>query len=676
METKTLVLIIAAAILALGIACFQYIYKTKHKTSKYWFLAFLRFLSVFLLLILLINPTIKQKRLYTEKPKLIVALDNSSSVQHLNQSEAALSFVSEIKNQSEINDRFDLQYYSFAEGLQNEMRSGFNQKQTNISKTLDQIDQIYKNTNAATLLITDGNQTYGKDYQFTTSTKKQAIYPVVLGDSTIVVDTKIERLNVNRYAYLKNKFPIEIITTYSGSDKVDTKLKIIQGNTTVYSKDISFSKEQNSQVINLTLPANKSGVKKFKALLVPVTNENNTINNSKTFAVEIIDQKTNAVIISDIIHPDIGALKRVIESNERRKVTIVKPHEVRGLSGYQFVILYQPNTKFNGVYTKLKTDQKNYLTITGAKTDWLFLNRIQDKYKQEITRQTEYYIPRFNPNYNTFLTSDLGFEDYPPLVGTFGQTNLSASSDYLLYRSIGGISTEDPLLITLEQANVKEAVLFGEGIWRWRAHSYLEEQSFETFDNFFGKLIQYLSSNKPKSRLNTLSESFYYGNSSIKIQAEYFTKNYEFDARANLNIVVKNKKTSDSQSIPMVLKSNVYEVELSNFPAGEYSYTVLVRNENIKKSGEFTILEYDVEQQFLNADVTKLKQLATNTNGKAYYVYQKEELFKYLMQDKRYQTVQKSKESVVSIIDWKYLLGVLLCMLALEWFIRKYKGLI
>lgn len=676
MQTETILLIIGAGILSLAIALFQYNYRAKNRNKKNLFFAFLRFLSVFVLLILLINPTFKQKTYYTEKPNLVIAVDNSASIKHLQQDQLVSNLTQTIKEDQGLNDRFDIRYYSFAENLRDSLPLTFDQKQTNISKILQDLDQIYKKGIAPTVLITDGNQTYGRDYQFTTSKHKQAIYPVVIGDTTTVADLKIQQLNVNRYAYLKNKFPVEVIATYSGNKEINTKFEITSGNAILFSQPITFSEEKNSKVINLTLPANRAGVLQYRARLAPIENEKNTINNSKVFAVEVIDQKTTVLLISQIVHPDIGAIKKSIESNERRKLIIKKPIEVKTLDPYQMVILYQPNSRFIDIYQKLEDKRMNHFTITGSKTDWVFLNASQNKYKQEITRQTEYYLPRFNSNYGTFLLNDLGFEGYPPLIGTFGETSIKTTHDPLLYRTIGNITTQEPLLFTIEDNGRREAVLLGEGLWRWRAQNYLDNKNFETFDDFFGKLIQYLASNKTKSRLNTISESFYYGNSSIKIRAEYFTKNYEFDRRGNLRIAVKNTETEASQTIPMILKNNTYEADLSSLSSGNYNYTVSVIGENISKSGTFTVLEYDVEQQFLSADVTKLKQIATNTKGASYFPNQQKQMLSDLLNDSRYQTIQKSKEKVVSLIDWKYLLGLLILLLGLEWFARKYNGLI
>ncbi|AXT55476.1 VWA domain-containing protein [Aquimarina sp. AD1] len=676
MQIQNIGLIIAAGVIAIVIALFQYMYKAKNRNKKNLFFAFLRFLSIFALLILLINPTFRKNTYYIEKPTLVFAVDNSSSIKHLKQDEQVSQFIGRIKDNPELKERFDVKYYSFSDVLKDSLGLTFDEKQTNISEALESLDQIYKNTNAPTVLITDGNQTYGRDYQFSSVNYKQQVYPIVIGDTTVVTDTKIQQLNVNKYAYLKNKFPVEVILTYSGTGNINTSFEIRSGKNIVYSKPVSFSEENNSTVINFTLPASSAGVLKYSARLAPIENEKNVINNKKDFAVEVIDQKTNVLLISDLTHPDLGAIKKSIESNERRSLTISRPSEVKDIEEYQLIILYQPNARFRAVYEKIKTARKNYFTITGSKTDWVFLNKSQNVYRQEITRQTEYYLPRFNPNYGTFLLEDIGFNDYPPLIGTFGEIHMKSSYDVLLQRNIGNIKTGEPLLATIEDNGVREAILFGEGIWRWRAQSYLDNKSFESFDDFFGRLVQYLASNKQKSRLNTISESFYYGNSSIKVKAEYFTKNYEFDRRGNLNIVVKNKDTEASQTIPMLLKNSSYEADLSSFASGNYEYTVVVVGENISRSGSFSILDYDVEQQLLNADVTKLRQVATNTKGTAYFMNQIDGLVSDLIEDQRYQAIQKSKENIVSLIDWTYLLMIIILLLSIEWFMRKYNGLI
>lgn len=676
MSTETIVLIIATFIASILISLFQY-YKSIKKGDKVAFLfSFLRCVSIFALLLLIINPSFKKKTYFSEKPKLVVAVDNSSSIKHLDLDDNVNQLVEKLKVHSDLNKRFDLQFYSFSENIGDTLALTYDGKQTNIGKSLEQLEQVYKNSIAPVILISDGNQTYGKDYQYLGSGFKQQIYPMAVGDTSAVFDTRINRLNVNRYAFLKNKFPVEIFLSYNGYEAVNTTLNISSGSTNVYKKSISFSKDKTSEIINFSLPASSPGVQIFEVNLQPITGEKNVINNKTSFAIEVIDQKTNVLVVSSITHPDIGAFKKSIESNERRSVTVLKPEDATNLDENQLVILYQPNSRFNTLFEQIKQQKKNYFIVAASSTDWVFLNRVQEKYRQEITRQTEYYLPRFNTNYSSFLIEDFGFDDFPPLLGNFGEININGITDVILYRDINEIETSDPLLLTSEEDGIRTGMLLGEGIWRWRAYAYLKNENFEQFDELVSKIIQYLSSNKKKSRLSTTANPFYYGNTGVLIKAEYFTKNYEFDSRGNLQIDLENKETGATQTVPMLLKNNSYEINLSSLQAGTYDFTVRVIGENLANSGTFNVLDYDVEQQFIGSDVTKLNQLATNVNGQLYYEDQIDMLIKNLISEDRYKIVQKSNETVVSLIDWKYLLAIIILALAAEWFLRKYYGYI
>ena len=676
MQTETIIYIILSGILALSIALFQYLYKSKKGKLNIYFTG-LRFITIFSVLLLLVNPKFEQVSLYIEKPNLVIAVDNSSSIVHLDRDNSAKSFVENVKNNTALYNKFNVDIYTFGKDLNTTDSIAFSEQQTDIDKAFHQLSQIYKNTISPTLLITDGNQTYGNDYTFSAATFKQPIYSIILGDTITYSDLKIQQLNVNRYAYLKNRFPVETIVVYNGNDNVTTRFQITSGNTIVHSEQINLNKSNNSKVINFTLPASGVGVHSYKAQIQPINSEKNIINNSKNFAVEVIDQKTEVAIVSSFSHPDLGALKKSIESNEQRKVTFLKPLDaVNQINDFQLTILYQPNDYFKKLFEVLDEKNKNRFVITGTQTDWRFLNTANENYTHSLTNQTEDYLAELNTNYATFIVEDLDFESLPPLKSSFGDIKFSTPIETILYKKIGSISTENPLLATFETNSKREAILFGENLWQWRAQSYLNVKSFNEFDNFMGKLVQYLASNKRRNRLNVDYESFYNGNTSIIIKAQFFNKNYEFDNRESLNITVKNTITEEINVFPFVLKNNSYQVDLSSLPASEYSFTVKASKENVSKSGNFKILDYSIEQQFLNANVTKLQQIATNSKGSSYFIENYDGLVNELLNDNRYASIQKSNKKSIPLIDWKYLLILIALSLAVEWFLRKYNGLI
>lgn len=677
MQTETILYIIIAGILALLVALFQYMYKSKKRSKRYVLLTFLRFLTLFSVLLLLINPKFEKVTYFNEKPNLVIAVDNSESVSYLKQNEKAKQLLDDLQSNKDLNERFNLDVYSFGKELKPLDSLTFNERQSNVAQVFDNLNQVYNTSIAPKIVISDGNQTYGNDYEFATNKYKQPIFPIVLGDTIQHTDLKIEQLNVNRYAYLKNKFPIEIIAVYNGKSSVSTELKITSGNATVYSQSLNFNTTNSSQVINVTLPANSVGVQTYKATLIPLENEKNVVNNIKNFAVEVIDQKTNVAIVSDILHPDLGAFKKAIESNEQRQATILKPNEfLNNSNDFQLVIVYQPNNNFKLFYDEIAKLNLNKFTVLGNNTTWSALNNYQSNYKQDITNQTENFQPTLNANYATFIVDDLNFSDFPPLETEFGETEFSIPFETILYKTINGRQINEPLLATFEINDRREAVLNGEGIWRWRAQSYLDDQSFENFDNFIGKLVQYLSSNQKRNRLNVTYESFYNGNDNITVAAQFFNKNYEFDDTANLQITLKSKDDQSTKTYPFLLKNNSYEVDLSGLPAGDYEFTVSVGSENISTSGVFKVLDYNVEQQFLNANVSKLQKLSANSQGTSYFIDNTNNLISDLLNDKRFVTIQKSTKNTMPLIDWQWLLAIIVLSLAAEWFIRKYNGLI
>ena len=147
-----------------------------------------------------------------------------------------------------------------------------------------------------------------------------------------MADLKISQLNANKYAFYKNKFPVEVFLQYAGKQNVTASFSISQGNNVVVKQSVSFSASKNTATLNLLLPADKVGLQLYQAKISSNLTEKNKYNNVKNFAVEVQDQKTAIAIVSAIDHPDIGAFKRAIETNAQRKVTVVKPNQINKAS--------------------------------------------------------------------------------------------------------------------------------------------------------------------------------------------------------------------------------------------------------------------------------------------------------------------------------------------------------
>ena len=671
LDTRTLIYIIIAILLSIAIAVFQYFYKTKNNSKINILLFVLKATSLFLLILLFINPQIETIEKVNSKPVLSVLVDNSLSIKYFKEDKKVASILKKLQQHKEIQDKFNVQLFSFGAKITVlEDSLSFSEIKTDISQVIKSVNELNKKTLNASILISDGNQTSGNDYGYINA--KSKIYPIVVGDTTLYQDLQISQLNVNKYSYIKNKFPVEAMFYYEGKEKVNATFSISNGGKKVFSKRLQFSPSNPVQTVSTNLTSDKKGIQYYSAAISKIENEKNTKNNYQNFSVEVIDEQTKVLVLSSFLHPDLGAIKKAIESNKQRNVTIALVNDKNiNYADYQFFVFYQPNSYFKKVFEKMPS---NYLVISGTKTDWSFLNAQQLGLAKEAINQTEDYLATYNTSFLTFLQKDIGFNEFPPLRDKFGTVQLTNDAQTLLYQKFSGVETKQPLLTTIEKNDKKHAVLFGEGIWKWRAASFLKEQNFEAFDVFLGNLVQYLASNKKRKILDVKSERLYTANAPISISAFYVDKNYQFDNRASLELTVTNTKTKSKKVIPFSLINNSYQVSVEGLLAGEYSYKVSVENQKINSYGKFKITDYQIEEQFTNANHKKLNSLAVKTKGKLFYADKIEELLQELTTDTSYYTVQKSNIKKQNLIDWKWVLFLTITLFSFEWFIRKYYG--
>jgi len=624
-------------------------------------------------MLVLLNPSITKESIINQKAKLSVLVDNSSSITFFKKDSLVHAILQNFKTHKKLNKRFDINYYSFGNLFQQSDSFSFDENQTDISMPLERISKIQKNASNAIVLLSDGNQTIGNDYQYTSI--KDPVFPVVIGDTTKYQDVKIAQINVNRYSFINNQFPVESILQYEGTQTIKLRYSLENNGKIIFSERINFSEKNNSHILKTFIKASKEGTNFFTSKIEYLENEKNVVNNSKNFSVEVIDKQSEILIVSSFYHPDLGALKKAIESDKQRKVTIrIVDNKNIQLNNYQLVVLYQPNNKFNIIIDQLNSNKSSFMLITGSKTDWLFLNNKSLGINKKNINQLENYSARFYNGFLNFSQKNIGFENLPPMIDYYGETTVSIPHQTLLYQSINGFSSQNPLLATANHNNQKKVFLFGEGLWKWRSSSFLKNDSFQYFDEFIGNLVQYASNKKIRNRLDLDINSFYNANSSIQIGAFYVDENYQFDDRATILFTIKNKNSKKKQTFPFSLSGSSYQLELTSLEAGEYEYTIEVDGRNISKKGTFKVNEFLVEEQFTNANSYKLELLAQKTAGKLYFEDKYRLLIDDLTNDTRFSTIQKSKKTIDKLVNWQWLMLLIIGLLSLEWFIRKYIG--
>ena len=675
MTLQNVLWIALCAVIAFGGVWYLYFFRSKNYPSKY-LLASLRFIGFMGILLLLIPLNIEKVTPFTEKQGLILLLDNSGSAGREPAREQILRARELFGGDPQLRDRFDLSTYVFGKSLRRSDSLDFSENGTDITSALESLSRGYLDENASVVLITDGIENQGRSLG--AEAKSYApVYPVVVGDTTRYEDIRIDQVNLNRYAFLDNQFPVEILVSYSGAGPANLSLSLLDNGRRVFQQELQMKAGRSTERVNVLLKADKVGYHQITASVPALEDERNIRNNRQVAGIEVIDETTQITIVSAHPHPDLGMLKRSIEANEQRQARVIKPSEAASLAGdTDLWIFFQPDSSFRSAYDLLGSAQTPLLTITGGLTDWNFLNAVQGSFTLEEAGPEEELLPELNPSFGYFDVAQWDVSDFPPLEGDLGEYQIFPPNEWLLGQRVKGISLNEPLFALIRGEKRREAVIFGSGLWKWRMNVFASSGTFQDFDSILGKLWLFLTAGQNTERLSLEYQSLYNGQQPTVIRARFFDQALRFDPQARLNLQLYDSTGTEQASYPIPLGKGYYEADISNLAPGFYSFEVVAEGTEFRKSGQFRLLAFELENQQLRSNIQGLNRLAEESGGTLYYPSDMIRLKDSLLGQDRFRPVRRSRRNVVSLIDYRWLLILIASALGAEWFIRKYNGLL
>lgn len=644
----------------------------------------LRFLSVSLLSFLLLSPVIKSRFIDKIPPKIVLSHDNSSSIllsfKQLDSTTYTNSFTA---LQKALEQKYATDFYTFSDKLNLNDTLNFKGKRSNLSNALQDINNNYFNQNiGAVIIATDGIFNEGVNPIYTDFSFP--IYAIALGDTVQQKDLKVSYVGANKIAYLGDKVDVNVdLEAYNLKGK-NFDIKVLNKGNSVFSKSFSLAKDYEEQKVNFTIDANSLGIQKYTVKLSELENEVTYENNSLDFYIDVIDSRQKILILANAPHPDIAALKQSISLNKNLDLDIqyIKNYTAN-LSKYNLVILHQlpsENNKAAQIFADIKKEKIPFLMVAGSQTDFAAFNTSQDIVNVKASGQNTNDVSVFlDANFNAFTLDEATrskLEEFPPLVVPFGNFNAAANAKILLKQKIGNVATDYPVLVFQENFGVKSAVFIGEGLWCWRLHDYLENENHEAFDEIFSKTINFLAlkSDKRKFRVNTPKNTFF-ETEEVVLEAELYNESYEL---VNTPEVILNLKNEKGEDFPLSFSrtNNAYQLKTNNLPVGDYIYSAKTNydGKNYNAQGLFSIQALQLEALQTRANHQLLFQLAEKTGGKVFYPNQIEELQNLILNKEDIRPTLFETFKTRSIIHLKWIFFLILSLLSVEWFMRKYNG--
>ena len=684
--------ILFCALLGLAVTAILYFRDKTFKdqpNSLSWLLSVIRFLTVTFLSMLLLSPLLRSMITETKKPVVVLAQDQSESIlADMNEEEVA-KYKTDFENlRSTLSKDYDVKQYAFGGSVREGIDFNFTDKVSNISDLLKNLYDLYSNQNlGAVVLATDGIYNEGSNPIYAGTKLSAPIYSIALGDTTAKKDLILKRVFHNKIAYLGDKFSIQVdigAKNCSGSNTNLNIAKIENGKSNrIKQIPIAINKNDFFNTQEIILDADRSGVQRFRISLNTVQGEVTTANNSKDIFIDVLDARQKILIVANSPHPDIAAIKQGISKNKNYEVTTTYVSNLKvNVAEYDFVILHQlPSTTNDASAVLQALYDKNIprLYIVGSQTNLSKFSKIQPLIKiSGDGRNTDDVQAGLAPVFSLFTISDELKNELPkfsPLLAPFGEFKESGNAEILLYQRIGKIDTKKPLLLFGEQNNIKMGVLCAEGIWKWRLFDFLQHQNHDIFDEVIGKSITYLALKEDKRKFRiSMDKNIFNENEKVVFDAELYNQSYELINEPDASLTITNSSGKDF-NFTFNKKANAYTLNAGFFPVGNYNYRGTVNNagEQLTYNGQFSVQPVQLEIFETTADHGVLQLLSEKYGGSLVYPNNINSIATTL-QENPIKPVQYNTSKTRSIINVKWIFFLLLGLLILEWFVRRYFG--
>ena len=655
-----------------------------------WGLGAARFLTVSLLSILLLSPLLKSLEVQNKKPMVILAQDQSESIV-ADWSEEEQQRYQEEFNRLErgLEEEYELKTYAFGENVREGIDFNFEDKVSNIAQMLSSVFDLYSNQNlGAVILATDGIYNEGSNPVYLGNRLAVPVYTIALGDTTPKKDLVLKRALHNRIAYLGDRFSVQIDIAAQNAAGNNTTLNVfkVEGGNLQRLEQIPVKIDRNDffTTREVILDANKSGVQRYRLSLSQLSGEVGTVNNSKDIFIDVLDARQKILVLANSPHPDITAIRQSLERNKNYDVQISYANDLRvDVGSFDFVILHQLPSQRNpstSILNTLRDRNIPRMFIAGLQTDFNRLNNSQKLIEIRASgRNSNEVQATIADGFGLFTIDPQLKEDLPnfaPLTAAFGEFEAKPGASVLLYQRIGKVDTRYPLLLMGDEDGTRVGVLCAEGVWKWRLFDFLQNQNHSLFEEFLGKPVQYVSlkEDKRKFRIN-LTKAIFDENEPVFFDAELYNQSYELINEPDVSMIITNSEGNEF-NYTFNKTENAYTLNAGVLPVDNYSFssTVINNGQTLTYNGQFSVQPIQLEVYETTADHNLLRLLSDQFGGTLNYPGQLASIAEHIQGKDTVKPIIYTNTKTRPVINLKWIFFLLMILLSIEWFFRRYFG--
>ena len=647
-----------------------------------------RALLLFFIFFLLLGPLFSWKQQVVHKPLLMLAVDNSKSMVLRKDSNFLRS---EFKQQllsfkEKLEEQYQIREVLFDGKIRETDTISFDGKSSQMSQVFDEASESFANEHGgAIVLVSDGIVNKGINPLYARQDLKIPVFTLASGDTSTFRDLWIHQPRYNELVFEGNKFQLAALIQAEDLKGRSANVQVIENGKVIFQKSYSINDKQSLIPFSCELEAGKEGVHQYSIVLNRIQGERTLSNNQIQLAIQVLKSKQKIVLVYQSPHPDISAIKQILASNKNLDIEVssLAEHKSEKIKQADLYILHQvPGIRAEGLglIKDLNEAGVPQLYVLGAQTGIPYLSQADlglqiDGYRSGLNEAKAWK----NETFNLFIEDkDMqSITKFPPLGVPFGNYRIPNGSEVLFYQQIGYVKTNYPLWFFNRQQLVKRGFICGEGIWRWRLSEFQLSGETQLLNQLISKTVQVLAGKDDKSRFKVKPvKRIFDETESVVFEASYFNEAFEPDNSKELKLELRNA-AGKKYTYTFSKTEQAYQLDAGLFDPGNYTYEAKFEsNPNEVKKGNFTIQSLQLEAYNTKADFALLRNLAADSKGHFYYLNELQKMADDLSKSNLAKPLISEKENNKELIHFEWIFYLMLALMSLEWFIRKWNGFI
>jgi len=639
-----------------------------------WLPALLRFFTCFFTAALLLAPAFPTTHMEEEKPLLLWLQDNSTSMREALGKDSAAYRDKVQKLEAGWQKDYTVVPMTFGADLSRDSQLRYDQRSTNIARALQAATEQYQDQNiGAIILSTDGIYNEGLDPLYAPLGSPVPVYTLGLGDSTLPRDISIGRVYANKTVALNSKFEIMIDLRADKLNGSNTTVNLLHDGSAIGQQPVKIDRDRFTASFRFETAAKQKGFQRYSVSVPAQDGEQNTLNNRMDFFVEVIDDETKVLLLAAAPHPDIAAIREALESVPQYKVDVRFGSDVPQVTPYHLIIAHQLPAVSGAT---LQAAGKPVWYILGRQSNLNTLSQQQDLVKIAGGGNPNDALPNLNTAFS-FFNLPPGTREVmagmPPLQAPYGNYTVAPDAQVLLRQQIGNVATNYPLWV-FRNNGTPQAMLCGEGLWRWRLYEYKNSGKHEVVDELIRQTASLLSIKKDNRPFRIFMDKYVLSdNEPVNLYAELRNDNGELINGPAVRLSLTDS-TGKALAYEMEKNANSYRLNVGLLAPGAYHYkgTVSYNGKNAVSEGNFLVESVPLERLRSHADFDLLARLAAQTGGRFFTYRNMEALTDSLKSNSLVKPLIHTDKAYTALIDLRWFFAIILLTAAGEWLLRKY----